>query len=87
MEAYLQGFYRFRKLDSAKTFYSGKTQGIAFQYVMFRTVSENPSKTGATWEHPGLKAAHILRDIEREMPQIFERLLDTNIQAELMKIV
>lgn len=82
-EPKLQGFYRFRKLDSAKQFYSGKTQGIPFQHVMFRMVSEKGSKTGATWEHPGIKPAGIFRELERELPGIFETLLDTNIQNAL----
>ena len=86
-EPKLQGFVRFRKLESAKKFYSGKTQGIAFQHVMFRTVSENPSKTGAVWEHPGIKPAHLLKGLERDLPMIFETLLDTNIQQELRDLL
>ena len=86
-EPKLQGFYRFRKLDSAKRFFSGKTQGIPFQHVMFRTVSENGSKTGADWSHPGIKALNIFKEIERELPQIFEKLLDSAIQAELRNLL
>lgn len=82
-EPKLQGMYRFRKLDSARTLFGGKTQGIPFQHVMFRTVSENPSKTGATWEHPGFSGANIFKAVERELPLIFETLLDQNIQSEL----
>lgn len=86
-EPKLQGFYRFRKLDSAKQFYSGKTGGVPFQHVMFRTVSESGSKTGATWEHPGLQPAGIFKSIEQELPRIFETLLDSAVQAELQALM
>jgi len=78
----IKGLYRIRKHKSAKDFFSGNSKG-KYGLVMFRTVSENGSLTGATWEHPGIKPANILKQLEKELPEIFEVLLETNIEAEL----
>lgn len=79
----LQGFYRFRQFEDMKAPFSSKSKGVPYQYVLFRTVSEKRSKTGATWEHPGLKALNIYKELEQELPKIFETLLEQNIQQEL----
>lgn len=85
-EPKLQGYYRGRKFSSASDFFSGNKKGKNFQHVMFRVVSEFPSKTGATWEHPGIKPANIFKDVERDLPQLFETLLDGSIQSELQSL-
>jgi len=77
-----KGLVRFRVHQSAQSFHSGKSRG-KFGYALFRTVSENGSMTGATWDHPGIKASNILRDIGSAIPEIIETLLETNIEIEL----
>lgn len=84
-ESVLQGLYRFRVHDSPADAYSSGSNASSYSLVLFRTVSEGGSKTGATWEHPGIKPAHIMRDVERELPTIFEALLDESISKEIEK--
>lgn len=82
-EPMLQGFYRFRKLQSAEQLHGNKSKGVPFQHVMFRTVSESPSKTGAEWNHPGINPAHILKSLEPELPDLFNSLLYGNLNEEI----
>ena len=81
-----KGLIRFRVHESAQSFHSGKSKG-KFGHALLRTVSEKPSKTGATWDHPGIKAANILRDINSALPEIIETLLETNIEIELTEFL
>jgi hypothetical protein len=82
----LQGFYRSRLFDSATEFYSGKRKP-QWSYVLFRTVSENPmSKTGATWEHPGIKPVNIMRSTAAWIDQAMPKLLESFIEIELKSV-
>lgn len=79
----LQGLYRARQFESTEEFMSAKKRK-GWQYVLFRTISENPmSKTGATWEHPGIKPAHILKKTERWLNESSGALLSNLIEAEI----
>lgn len=80
------GLYRTRSHKSAEAFHSGKSKPT-WQYIMFRTVSENPiSKTGAKWDHPGIKPVHIFRSTEQWLNNTIDSLLDSFIKSELDKI-
>lgn len=79
----LQGFYRTRMFENANDYYSKKSKP-QWEYVLFRTVSENPeSKTGATWQHPGIKPVNIMRSTETWIEQTFPHLLDSFVEAEI----
>ena len=80
-----QGLLRARKFKSADD-YNTKKGGSKFQYMLLRTVSEKGSLTGAKWSHPGIEPANIFKELERDLPDIFERLLDENIKRELDKL-
>lgn len=82
----LQGFYRTRMHENAQAAYSKKSKGT-WQYVLFRTISENPkSKTGATWQHPGIKPVNIMRSTEAWIEQSLPALLDSFIETEVKAI-
>lgn len=81
----LQGFYRTRMFDSAADYYAGNRKP-KWSFVLFRTISENPeSKTGATWQHPGIKPVNIMRStetwIEQSLPGLLESFIDIEIKA------
>jgi hypothetical protein len=84
-EPEMQGLYRSRKFTSADKFHAGKG-GSKFQYVLLRTVSEKNSAEGK-FVHPGITAANIFKDLERDIHMIFETLLDKNIQENLRDIL
>jgi hypothetical protein len=75
------GLYRTRKFDNANDVYSGKRP--RWGLVMFRVVSENGSKTGASWEHPGIKPANIFPDTQQWIDQALPDLLKGFINAEI----
>ena len=76
------GLYRTRQFEQAEDYYAGKKKP-KWQYVLFRTVSEKPSKTGATWEHPGIQPVRIFTETERWLDQSIGQLLDDFIQSEV----
>lgn len=78
----LGGLYRIRQFESAQS-YIEKKQKPTWQYVLFRTVSENPeSKTGATWQHPGIKAQKLFPEAEKWAVQTLPAILETFIEQE-----
>jgi len=80
------GLYRTRKHKSAEAFHSGKSRP-KWQFVMFRTVSDNPvSKTGAKWDHPGIKPVNIFRSTEQWLNQAVDTMMGSFIQSELDKV-
>jgi len=77
----LQGFYRTRRFDTAEDYYGGKKKPT-WQFVLFRTMSENP-KSKSNWDHPGIQPAHIFRDTEKWLHQAVGQLLSDFIQSEV----
>lgn len=80
----LKGFYRTRMFEDSSTYHSNK-KSAKWQYVLFRTMSENPASL-SQWEHPGIKPAHILRAVERWLDQSLEPLLESFIEAEIKAV-
>lgn len=81
----MQGMYRSRKFRTADDFHS-KKRGSNFQYMLLRTVSEKGSKTGARFQHPGIEPANLFKQLERDLPELFETMLDDNIRENLKGI-
>lgn len=81
----IQGLYRTRKFSSPSEFHSGKKP--KWQYVMFRTISNNPnSESFKGWQHPGIKPHRIFQDTETWLNQAVDILLEGFIESEINKI-
>ena len=77
-EPSLKGFYRTRTFQSAQHFHSQKGKPD-WQYVLFRTVSENPNSK-AEWQHPGITAHHIFRATEHWIDNAFRDILKSELE-------
>lgn len=77
----LKGLYRSRQYESSEDYHSG-TKRPKWEFILFRTVSENPESKGK-WQHPGIKPVHILKDTERWLQGNVETLLNGFIEAEM----
>jgi hypothetical protein len=76
----LSGLYRTRTFESAAEMHSGKKP--KWQFVLFRTVSDNPLSK-ASWQHPGIKPAHIFRDTEQWIDSTLIPMANDFIKDEL----
>lgn len=76
------GLYRVRRFANMEEF-KGRGPARATQYVLLRTVSDNPLARGK-WDHPGIKAARIFPEVERWaesiLPDILEKMIDDTVQ-------
>lgn len=77
----IQGLYRTRMYDSPQEYYSGKKKPT-WQYVLFRTISENPTAK-SKWQHPGIQPVHIFRETERWLEQAVEPMVEHFIEVEI----
>jgi hypothetical protein len=80
----VKGLYRTRQWESAKQLFSGGMKP-AWQYVLFRTVSDNPLSK-ADWKHPGIQPVHIFRDTEQWLNSNAENLLVSFIEDQMKAI-
>lgn len=78
----LKGFYRMRSYDSFDDFHRNKNSRKPWQYVLFRTMSENPMQR-SQWKHPGIKPVHIFRDTERWLEEAVPALAESVYGAEI----
>jgi hypothetical protein len=81
----VSGLYRVRRFASMAD-YKGGGYARATQYVMFRTVSENPAAVGK-WDHPGIRGVHIFQQVDAWadtiLPHIVEKMIDDTIKKAL----
>jgi hypothetical protein len=80
----VKGLYRTRQWEDAKQAYSGGMKP-AWQYVLFRTVSDNPLSK-ADWKHPGIQPVHIFRDTEQWLNSNAENFLNSFIEDQIKAI-
>jgi hypothetical protein len=78
------GLYRTRIRDSVDDLTDRSKRAPNWQYVLFRTMSENPASM-SKWEHPGIKPANIFRSTDRWLAENIEPLLESFIQEELQR--
>lgn len=78
------GLYRTRIRDSVNDLTDRSKRAPNWQYVLFRTMSENPESV-SKWEHPGIKPANIFRSTDRWLAENIEPLLESFIEEELQK--
>lgn len=81
----MRGLHRFRDFESRQAMDAFKKKGgnAPWKYALFRTVSENPfSETGATWDHPGIKPANILKATSSMLDDKLESMLYDLIKSE-----
>lgn len=81
----IPGLYRVQSFDSMDSLV-GKKKPSRSQYVLFRTISNNPAKLQG-WQHPGIAPSHILRELELWLGSTVESLLDRMIEEELNKVL
>lgn len=81
----VKGLYRMQNFESASDVMGGKRPKNT-QFIMFRTISNNPLSR-SEWQHPGIKPARILNDLEMWLMETVEPLLERMISDEIDKVI
>jgi hypothetical protein len=81
----VKGLYRMQNFDSPEAV-MGKKKPRSTQFVMFRTISDNPASI-SEWQHPGLRPAKILDELQQWLEATVEPLLERMISDEIGKVI
>ena len=84
-DPFMKGFYRHRSFDNAMAAQSKGRGKPAWQYVMFRMVSENPNSK-SKWDHPGIKPVNIMRSTEQWLHEFAEDSLEKMLEEALAEM-
>lgn len=81
----LPGLYRVQTFDSMDSV-AAKKRPVKSQYILFRTISENPAKAQG-WQHPGIAPGKMLTELELWLGATAESLLAKMIEEEIQKVL
>jgi hypothetical protein len=81
----VRGLYRVRQYGSMDSYKMGGRPKSS-QFVLFRTMSENPDSK-SKWEHPGIQPANIFADVQgwvdAVLPDVINKIMDESISRAL----
>ena len=81
----VKGLYRMQNFESVNDV-MGKKRPKSTQFIMFRTMSDNPASL-SQWNHPGIKPAKILDELQQWLEETVEPMLERMISDEMGKVV
>lgn len=82
-----KGLYRIRKFRNAEAF-QNKDSPVSSQFVLFRTVSENPlSKSANGWVHPGIQRRGLFPTVEAWANSLLPSILESIVETEVKKAI
>ncbi len=80
----ISGLYKIDKFRDVAHMQSGKRSSKT-NYMMFRTMTDNPKGGIGKWEHPGIEARHIFPQLQQWFETTGEKWLNELIEKELEK--
>jgi hypothetical protein len=76
------GLYKVETFKDSAHAASGSPPSKKPQYLMFRTITDNPAKSSGLWNHPGILPRDIFTKLDNSLQRDLSKYIDDIIEAE-----